>query len=396
MNDVTMPDTSVFAALNREYSAPIIARDLEDLLAGGGQLVVPASVYQEIKNTPDVDLRAAQLRQITDFRMEVQLPVTIKDRTDLFAEFAQIGQAARPARPPAAFNVEPKDFPIIADVRIYMKNAPARKVRFFTVERMINSKIAIERDYKIEFSLKSRKLANMGRRVPYSPRVAAPGAQPKFSWKFAIAGGAAVLVAQAGAILLMSVGANARSRERLTAGLTSLRPEIDRYLAARTRMVLDELAPGGQAHVVAEIELEYSAGALQTPTPGQFIPGVPELVHVRLDSIGIFPKKFEGESKPLRQHTQFGGFQDTWRYYYLSSELQLPQKEKVTQYRGVVETIKRLRTTLKAPTLSDAQRIDLRQDIIALEKWMDESFGVIDNFRPDPTLWTDDGRDRFR
>ncbi len=366
MNDVTMPDTSVFAALNREYSAPIIARDLEDLLAGGGQLVVPASVYQEIKNTPDVDLRAAQLRQITDFRMEVQLPVTIKDRTDLFAEFAQIGQAARPARPPAAFNVEPKDFPIIADVRIYMKNAPARKVRFFTVERMINSKIAIERDYKIEFSLKSRKLANMGRRVPYSPRVAAPGAQPKFSWKFAIAGGAAVLVAQAGAILLMSVGANARSRERLTAGLTSLRPEIDRYLAARTRMVLDELASGGQAHVVAEIELEF------------------------------FPKKFEGESKPLRQHTQFGGFQDTWRYYYLSSELQLPQKEKVTQYRGVVETIKRLRTTLKAPTLSDAQRIDLRQDIIALEKWMDESFGVIDNFRPDPTLWTDDGRDRFR
>jgi len=175
MNDVTMLDTSVFAALNRENSGPIVAKDLEDLLAGGGELVVPASVYQEIKNTPDVDLRAAQLRQITDFRMAVQPPITVKDRVDLYDEFARIGAGPRP---PLAWNVESKDLPLIADVRIYMRNAGARKVRFFTVERMINSKIAIERDYKIEFALKSRKLANPGKRIPYVPRVAVPRFTP--------------------------------------------------------------------------------------------------------------------------------------------------------------------------------------------------------------------------
>jgi hypothetical protein len=221
-------------------------------------------------------------------------------------------------------------------------------------------------------------------------------AQPNFNWKFTIAGGVAGLVAQAGALLLMSVGANARSQQRLTEYLPRLWPEIDRYVVARTRMVLDELASGGQAYVVAEIEFEYTAYPLQTPVPGQMMPGAPELTGVRLDSIGIFPKKREGESKPFRQHTQFGGVQTMWRYNYLSSELPLPPKEKVAQYRGVVETIKWLRTTLKAPTLSGAQRIELRQDIIALEKWMDESFGVIENFTPDPTLWTDDGRDRMQ
>jgi len=221
-------------------------------------------------------------------------------------------------------------------------------------------------------------------------------ALPKFNWTFTIAGGAAGFVLSAGAMILMSIGANARSRERLTRGMTSLWPEIERYVAARKRMVLDELVSSGQAYVVAEIELEYMAMPLQTPTPGQLIPGVPELVFVRLDSIGIFPKKWEGESKPIRIKTRFGGMQNTWEYYYHSSELPLPPKEKVAQYRGVVETIRWVRTTLQAMTLSGAQRIELRQDIIALEKWMDESFGVIENFTPDPTLWTDDGRDRMQ
>ena len=66
MADVTMIDTSVFGALNRAKSGPVVAKDLLQLRSRG-ELLVCSSAYQEIQRTPDPALKAAQLQQITDF-----------------------------------------------------------------------------------------------------------------------------------------------------------------------------------------------------------------------------------------------------------------------------------------------------------------------------------------
>jgi hypothetical protein len=97
--------------------------------------------------------------------MSVQTPTTLQERTGIFGEVAQIGNKPNP--PPPA--VEPKDLPIVADVRIYMRKVGLRKVRLFTLERMIKNKKTIERDYQIEFSPKSRIIPDMGERVSYNP-----------------------------------------------------------------------------------------------------------------------------------------------------------------------------------------------------------------------------------
>ena len=111
MGDITMVDTSVFGALNREKSGPVIAKDLEDLASRGDEIIVAASTYQEIQNTPDPTLKSAQLQQIQDFKMKVQSPTTLADRIDnSHAVDAALRQQER--------GVELKDLPIIADVRI--------------------------------------------------------------------------------------------------------------------------------------------------------------------------------------------------------------------------------------------------------------------------------------
>jgi len=177
MGDVTMIDTSVFGALNRENSGPIIAKELEDMLANGEKLVVPWSVYREIENTPGAELRAAQLRQIVEYRMAAQRQTADTERLAFYDEFARIEQVKNPGN--IVFGLEAKDHPIIADVRIYMRNAGGEKVTFFTVDRMAKNKITIARDYKIEFSPTARPLSGLGRIVPRPPRVLSTKVLPK-------------------------------------------------------------------------------------------------------------------------------------------------------------------------------------------------------------------------
>jgi hypothetical protein len=169
-DDVTMVDTSVFGALNRQNSGPIIAKDLQDLTDRGDQIVVCASAYQEILNTPDQNLKVAQLKQISDFKMTIQSPTNLADRFDLYNEHANLGSKPTPQKG----GVELGDLPIVADVRTYMRTAGAKKVTLFTVERMVRNRLSIQRDYKIEFSDKSRVLGNLGKRVAYrSPGIVA-------------------------------------------------------------------------------------------------------------------------------------------------------------------------------------------------------------------------------
>jgi predicted nucleic acid-binding protein len=177
-DDVTMVDTSVFGALNRQNSSPLIVNDLQDLIARGDKIVVCASTYQEILNTPDPELRAAQLRQIRVFKMTVQPPTSIADRLLLYDINANLKEQARA--------VELKDLAVISDVQIYMRNAPGIKVKFFSVERMVRNWKTIKANYNIEISDKSRVLANLGPRVAY--------VVPKSSWNRALKRGAAVVI----------------------------------------------------------------------------------------------------------------------------------------------------------------------------------------------------------
>jgi hypothetical protein len=177
-DDVTMVDTSVFGALNRQNSGPLIVNDLQDLIARGDKIVVCASTYQEILNTPDPELRAAQLRQIRVFKMKVQPPTSMSDRLLLYDINASLKEQARA--------VELKDLAVISDVRIYMTKSPGIKVKFFSVERMVKNWKTIKTNYNIEISDKSRVLTDLGPRVAY--------VAPKSSWNRALKIGAAVVI----------------------------------------------------------------------------------------------------------------------------------------------------------------------------------------------------------
>jgi len=148
MGDATLLDASVFGALNRAKSGPAVAKDLLELLAQGDSLVVCSSTYAEILKTPNPDLTAAQLRQITDFRMTVQ-QASMADRGDLYQDYAMttVGESGQKFQLQRA-GVELKDLPVVGDVRAYMKSAPGQRVKFFTVDRMVRNKSAIETSYK--------------------------------------------------------------------------------------------------------------------------------------------------------------------------------------------------------------------------------------------------------
>ena len=169
MSDVIMIDTSVFGALNRANSGPVIARDLRELLNQGETLMVGASAYQEILNTPDATLRATQLRQISDFRMSIQQS-SMAERAALYNDYAHVtvDKAGNTFRLQQA-GVELKDLPIVADVRVQMARAGNQRVKFFTLDRMVRNREVITKNYGIEFSNRSRVMTNMGQRVPYNP-----------------------------------------------------------------------------------------------------------------------------------------------------------------------------------------------------------------------------------
>jgi hypothetical protein len=168
---ITMVDTSVFGALNRANSAPAIAKDLQQLAASGETLMVGSSTYQEILNTPEANMRSAQLRQIQDFKMQIQQASTMAERTGaLGGDYANatVDKTGTKFTPQAA-GLELKDLPVASDVKVQMARTPTQKVKFYTVDRMVNNKVTITRNYGIEFSEKARVVNNMGPQVPYDP-----------------------------------------------------------------------------------------------------------------------------------------------------------------------------------------------------------------------------------
>src|SRR5262245_29440489 len=169
MPGITMLDTSVFGALNRAAFARDVAKDLLELAAQGEVLMVGDSAYQEILKTPDQNLRAAQLRQIDDFKIKIQQPLTVAEEADTIGErFAKATTEGDKLNLKRA-GLQVKDLRIAADVKTQMARTPNQKVKLFTVEKMVNNKGAITKTYGIEFSAKSRQLSQLGDRIPYNP-----------------------------------------------------------------------------------------------------------------------------------------------------------------------------------------------------------------------------------
>jgi hypothetical protein len=169
---ITMLDTSIFGALNRANSAPIIAKDLLELSASGEILMVGNSSFQEILNTPDSVLRNTQLQQIKDFRIQIQSPTTMAERVGAISDDyinATVNKAGTKFTPKSA-GLEAKDLPVVSDVKVQMARTPNQKVKFFTVDRLVKNNITISKAYGIEFSERARPLSNLGERIPYNPQ----------------------------------------------------------------------------------------------------------------------------------------------------------------------------------------------------------------------------------
>lgn len=172
MSDIIMLDTSIFGALNRANSGPIIAKDLLELTAAGETLMIGNSSYQEILNTPDDALRNTQLRQIQDFKVQIQPATTMGERVGAISEDyinATVDKTGTKFTPKSA-GLEVKDLPVVSDVKVQAARMPNRRVKFFTVDRLVKNHVTISKAYKIEFSARARPLNNMGARVPYDPK----------------------------------------------------------------------------------------------------------------------------------------------------------------------------------------------------------------------------------
>jgi hypothetical protein len=238
--------------------------------------------------------------------------------------------------------------------------------------------------------------------VPTIPvaRVVNMGRSAKLAsaWK-ATAIGVAIAGAIGGALIafaayLLQEQQNKENQKRIAEGFRKLQKEIERYVVARTRLVLDEAAsPDGKVYVVAKVEIHSSHvnNPGFGPTTGM-IPPSPEAVEsVKLDSIYISSKKKEGAAE---EKHPFGVFvQETYSYQYVSSEV-TPPKELITDYNTLRQYREYSSAIVNHPTLTAADQAEIKQVMRKLDEQMAQ-LGTMDQFSPDPNLWTDDGLKRM-
>jgi hypothetical protein len=359
MGDITMLDTSVFGALNRTKSGPVIANDLEDLASRGDELVVSASTHQEIQNTKDPALRAAQLRQIRDFKMKVQAPTTLAERVEEgHGVDANLRQQER--------GVELKDLPIIADARIQEKRT-GKKVKLFTVERMASNRNAINKNYKVEMSDKSRRLTDLGERKifvrPGPPGGLAPGAltlRGKIG-RGLKAGGMALGVIVV-AILLDWLARKLYEkfvREGVDRQFEAMRPKIEGAIRTNKEDALRLLASGKDAFATVRlstlIEILIYAGKIEMPS-------FPVLEYLGMQ---ITPTDETGEGNK-RVDGHIGGRTET-TFYKVSFKLLFPADD-VAIFKSYVVQMKWFDEQIAiAPSNEDALRFTADRDNLIKE-----------------------------
>ncbi len=160
-----------------------------------------------------------------------------------------------------------------------------------------------------------------------------------------------------------------------------LEPEIEKYVAARERIILDNLSSGEHAYVTASIEVRtvdmprHEGGSLPV---------------VRLSSLGISARDWSGSPPKRDVETHWSGLISYINEITFSVEAKAPE-EDVKRYSDAQRQLKWYEDTLKNPNLTDSDRSRLKKDRQALFDWIDQAFGKFDVFVPTPANWTDDG-----
>jgi hypothetical protein len=158
-------------------------------------------------------------------------------------------------------------------------------------------------------------------------------------------------------------------------------PEIDRFVAAYRRMVLDNLSSGQQAYVTGAIQVR----SVQLPKYDDL-----SLPVVQLSMLMISAKDWSSTPPKRDVETSYSGMITYINEVTFSTEISVP-KEDVDDYRDILQQEKWYQDRLKDNTLTDADRLQLKKQYESLLDWEDKTYGRFDEYVPRPGNWTDDG-----
>lgn len=178
---------------------------------------------------------------------------------------------------------------------------------------------------------------------------------------------------------------NTRMLERYT---KELWPEVEKYGAARKRLILDELISSEKAYVVAKLRLRYYFQYYEIDGQLECTAGV--FNSVKLDSLVISSKKSEGAAGlPRTEEHIFANYKYEYYEYFISTEATIPQEE-IDQYRQAKQLVKSYEDNLKK-SVGVAERRRIRTEIDKTYDWIDLFAGKVADFQPDKSFWTPDG-----
>jgi hypothetical protein len=160
-------------------------------------------------------------------------------------------------------------------------------------------------------------------------------------------------------------------------------PEIDRFMAAHQRMVLDNLASGEQAYVTATLEVR----SVQLP---KYDDAVMSLPVVQLGSLMISHKDSSSTAPKRSVETGYSGTITYINEITFSTEVGVP-KDDVEDYRDVLQQMKWYEDKLKDKTFAEADRDQFKKQYYSLLDWADKRYGTFGEYVPQPGNWTDSG-----
>jgi hypothetical protein len=189
------------------------------------------------------------------------------------------------------------------------------------------------------------------------------------------------------------------NEKHLQRSLKELEPEIEKYIAARERIILDYSLDSTPVYVVATLCLFYSSSSLPPEiTPGDVEYTSAVLIGVQIDSLGPSSRKLEGEVQgDWKRHPPkfpFGGGRLDVFEYNISYPI-TPYAEDISRYRDFEEQRKWYEETIRNPALLNSDIAQLRKKRDALYDLINRNFSPTGEFKPNPAMWTEDGLAKF-
>lgn len=172
--------------------------------------------------------------------------------------------------------------------------------------------------------------------------------------------------------------------------MKSFEPEIQNFITAYRRWIINNVTSGEPAYVNSRIRIEYMMTGVQNGQQPDFIRSDP-LVH--LDSLWISEKSHDGEVKHWTD-TPFGvpGFTDVYDYTFSVSVGDRVSEEQRQLYLEANAQIKLYKTMLDSGvTLTNATRDEIKREIDEMYDALNYAFGRMSDFKPNRNLWTEEG-----